>query len=106
MSKTQINGAPFLEGAQTIIHATSSYTAKNQDDIIDVVGGSLTVTLPANPVYGQCHRIIGSGNNVSVNGNGHSIAGTRNRVLSTTAVDYTFSTTDVWVASCCATGIG
>jgi hypothetical protein len=105
MSKTQINGAPFDQQAQVLVKTTVSYTANNSDNIIEGVGAGITVTLPASPVWGQRHRLVATTNALTLNGGGHTIAGSLTTVPANTAVDLTFSVANVWVGLCCgATG--
>jgi len=102
MSTQQISGVPFEENAQTVIKTDQDYTLSNGDDIVDVVGPGVLVKLPPNPRVGQRHRVLAPANSVGVSGNGHAIAGAFVTVPAFSGVDYTFSSSNTWLASCCA----
>ena len=99
MTTRQIPSAPFDQNAQNVISTDQDFTLNLGDDIVDVVGPGVTLTLPPNPVYGQRHRIIASGGNVSVLGNGHPIVGGGSFVFVFSALDLTFSVSNEWVPS-------
>lgn len=103
MTTEQISGAPFEENAQTVIKTDADYVMSNADDVVDVTApGGVTISLPPNPRIGQRHRLLAPAGSFGVDGNGHVIAGGFTTVQIFSAVDYTFSAANVWVANCCA----
>jgi len=101
MTTKQISGAPWKLNQQSVWQTDENATLDNYTNIADVIVGGLTVKLPPTPQVGQRHRIVASGGDVTVDGNGHVITGDGDSIGEGTSRDYTFSTTNTWVPSGC-----
>jgi hypothetical protein len=99
MSNRQIPSGPFNENAQRVIQVSSDYLVNDADDIIDIIADGVTVTLPANPLYGQRHRLLASGGNVAIDGNGHAVVGGISPIPLNSGAEITFSTLDRWIST-------
>jgi hypothetical protein len=103
MTIEQIPSAPFDENAQTLVRTDENYTMDKGIDIVDAVAAGLTIRLPSSPIHGERHRVLSPGGNTTVDGNSHNIVGAGNIPAATfavgagQAVDFTFSTDDVWL---------
>jgi hypothetical protein len=110
MTTEHITGAPFNENAQVVVRTDANYTMNNQDDVIDVLGPGVTISLPPHPVFGQLHKIVAGAGFVLVFGNGHPIGGFSTIVPTLRAAEYIFSSSGggsgQWISMCCAEGQG
>lgn len=97
MPATQFSSAQSTRNPQNLIRTNVNYTTLAPNDTIDVTGPGVTVKLTQSPIYGERKRIIATGGDVTVDGNGHTVTAGGTVVPMGVAKDYSFTTE--WVTT-------